>query len=65
MDFRSKLKAYIDQRLSVSDLLVELDRAVADSSSNRELVRNQVEAFKRDIGLQQDVYDALRALEQR
>ena len=44
MDFRSKLKAYIDQRLSVSDLLVELDRAVADSSSNRELVRNQVEA---------------------
>jgi serine/threonine protein kinase len=61
MDIRSKLQAYVDQRLTAPELIIELDRAIADSSSSRELLRNQVEGFKREVGLQQDVYDVLRA----
>ncbi len=59
MDFRSKLQAYADQRLTAPELIIALDRAIADSHSRRDLLQNEVETFKSDVGLQQDVYDAL------
>ena len=52
MDFRSKLQAYADQRLTAPELIIALDRAIADSHSRRDLLQNEVETFKRDVALQ-------------
>jgi serine/threonine protein kinase len=59
MDFGKFLRAFTAQRLTAPELITELDRVIADSPENYVLVRNQVEVFKRDVGLQQGVYDAL------
>ena len=59
MDFRDSLKAFANQRLTAPELIVELDRVMADTPEHRDVLRNQVEMFKRDVGLPQAVYEAL------
>ena len=61
MDFRKLLNSLVERRLAVPDLVAELDHVIAAAPAQRDSLREQLEMFKRDIGLSQPVYEALRA----